>query len=251
MITQINEDELFFITLENNIILKQHCNNFKERIGIKMESEDGTNFLQGIACCDIVKTSNMADNVQIWVNPKCINTNYNEVLKFHINKLSEKYKEENKDSNHTIFQNKKNKENFANFMAPPDDTTYKFSTCKNDKNIICEVKAFKDGKEIGNLKYELIETLRAFVIKFIEINYNEEDKNDNLLIHDLIKFSEDNIITYISNKIIGNIDKKPNKIKLFKLSVRKDNKEFLNELSSQNYIEDKNTKNIVYLYKEF
>ena len=248
MIKQINEDELFFLTLENNIILKEHCNNFKERMGIKMISEDGTNFLQGVACCDIVKTSNMADNIQIWVNPKCINTDFYNILKFHINELSHKYKENNKDHNNSIFQNEKTENKFDKFMTPPENILYDFSIVKKDKKILCEIKSLKNNVELGNIKYELIETLKAFVIKFLEINIIDKD---DLSINNLIKYSENYIINYINEKIVVRENNKNDKIKLFKLSVRKECKEFLKELNKENYIEDKDTKNIVYLYKEF
>lgn len=204
MINLINEEELFNLSLSTGYedsLLPKHEDHFKERIGIKMVSEDGTNFLQGLASLDILEVNNeiKLGNKFIWVNPVCKNTNFIDILKLHIDLESNKYIEskylkkevekdmskiKNKRKNKKALEKKFKKENKNNINIIKEET----------KENITQCSVPEDEKSIGKGKCnhilhqnneKLIEDFSKVMNAPINISFISNDDEINKIIKEI------------------------------------------------------------------
>lgn len=93
MIQKMSNDELKEMMEKNEIMMNEipHHNQTRghiDYVGIKMISEDGTNFLQGVAQMETyaIKKGICAKLSALWVAPECRNIGFGKVLAEHMEK---------------------------------------------------------------------------------------------------------------------------------------------------------------------
>lgn len=166
MIFNINENELFNISskIGESAYLPKYSENIIGRYGMKMISEDGTSFLQGFGAFDIINNNNINCNIiKIWIAPECLNTNFEEILKFHLNEYAKEIinniKDDEKMNKRQAKKNEKKNNNKIKFEKPKIFTSDKISksTCihlDNNDHIINKNKiitVFSKKEEIDSI----------------------------------------------------------------------------------------------------
>ena len=144
MILRLNEDELFMLTSSTNnpeCFLPDRSENFKSRMGIKMISEDGTNFLQGFGAFDIL-TNNSYKVVKNYVAPECRNIGFEGIIDQFLHSYAKEITMNNVDNNN-------------NYEKGEDSSMNKRIAKKQQK----KNKNNNDIKKVSDAKPEVIETL--------------------------------------------------------------------------------------------
>jgi len=194
MIKRLNENELFNVVVSHGIKLERHNEGFLKRIGIAMYSEDGTNFLQGVAALDFYKTKN--ENIHgkirnIWCAPECNIIEFKTSLNYNIIEYGKsealKYGNEISVKNDIItvkinLTNNNNNSNNKNSSSNSNNNSYNNKNTKNDKNTYVKEAIDtkkKENKEIKNKKVKNNKEINSNKESTNNINNNNSNSNNS------------------------------------------------------------------------
>ena len=224
MIYSINEKELYDLSVSTGFsssLLPKHCNDFVKRIGIKMISEDGTNFLQGFASTDLTLNKDHSPFF-IWVHPACINTNFSEVLKENLeneyNRITYNEKGDLEKDMSKIKNKRKNQKKL--------EKKFKNAKISYEKPVVSNNLSDVIGKsKCNHINKENTETTEEFIARTVD-NFEEKmNKPENL---DIIHLTNDDDINKMINKIGDSLAELPSLMKShvsLLVSLVKDNKD--------------------------
>lgn len=223
MIYSINEKELYDLSVSTGFsssLLPEHCNNFAKRIGIKMISEDGTNFLQGFASTDLTSNEDHSPFF-IWVHPACINTNFSDVLKENLeneyNRITHDEKGDLEEDMSKIKNKRKNQKKL--------EKKFKNAKVSYKKPVVSNNLSDVIGKsQCNHIETKDTETAEEFIDR-VAGDFNEKmNKPEDL---DIVRFTNDNDIIKTINEIGDPLAELPSLMKshvLLLTSLIKDNK---------------------------